>query len=264
MNLVRQKGRAPAFTLVELLVLIIILFLLAVLMLPALAGTRSNTKAAQCLNNLRRLTGAWQMYAGDNADRVMANPTWVAGVMDWSVSPDNTNSAKLIDPTQSPVARYVQAADSFKCPADNYAPASLLALGYSRVRSVSLNAALGGSPPLNQQIAGRTYFAVRKMTELNKPGPANTIVLLDEHPDSINDGTFFLSEGLQPSSAQWIDLPASYHDRGAGISFADGSAMLRRWQDNRTVIPVRYFTLTLGPAPNSVDYIWLNDRMPYR
>ena len=259
MNCDRQKKQTAAFTLVELLVLILAVLVLAVLILPAFAGTRSNTKAAQCLNNQRRLTAAWQMYASDNADRMMTNPTWVAGVMDWSPSPDNTNGAKLIDPAQSPVARYVQAADLFKCPADNYTSP------YGpRVRSISLNAALGGSPFINNQIPGRSYFAARKVTELNKPGPASTIVLLDEHPDSINDATFFLSEGLQPSSAQWIDLPAGYHGRGAGISFADGSAILRRWQGNRTLVPVSFFPPALFPTPNNLDYVWLNDRMPYR
>ena len=254
MTMQRQNG----FTLVELLVLTLVITVLGLVAVSGLAAARSNAKNPQCLNNLRRLTGAWQMYASDNADRMIANPTWVAGVMDWTPSPDNTNSAKLIDPVQSPIARYVRAADLFKCPADIYTTA----FG-ARVRSVSLNAALGGSPMITQGIPGRTYFAARKITELNKPGPAGTMVMLDEHPDSINDATFFVAEAYL--TALWIDLPAGYLERGAGISFADGSAMLKRWVDNRTSPPVNYFPPNLQlPTPGNPDYVWVIDRVPYR
>ena len=259
------NGRCAAFTLIELLVVIFILSVLAAMVFPALAGTNPKSKAAQCMNNLRRLTGAWQMYASDNADQIIANPTWVAGFMDWNISPDNTNTMKLIDPIQSPIARYVQAADLFKCPADNYLSPVQRASAFSqRMRSVSLNGALGGNPLINNQIAGRTYFGARRVTELSKPGPANTIAILDEHPDSINDGTFFAMEGLQASNAQWVDLPASYHAGGGGLSFADGHAIMRRWQDIRTVRPVGFITPPSLFVPGSVDYVWVNDRLPYR
>ena len=252
--------RRNGFTLIELLVVIVVVVMLGAFAVSVSAGARSNSKAAQCLNNLRRLTGAWQMYASDNADRMITNPTWVAGVMDWNPSPDNTNWVKLIDPAQSPIARYVQAADLFKCPADRYTSP----FG-PRVRSISLNAALGGTPIINQGIPGRTYFAARKVSELNKPGPASTIVLLDEHPDSINDATFYVAEGLQPSGAQWIDLPASYHGAGCGVAFADGRSIIKRWQDPRTMIPVAMLPpWDIFASPNNLDYVWINDRMPYR
>ena len=262
----RNQTNKSAFTLVELCVLVVLVSVLILTLLPALAGARTNSKAAQCLNNLRRLTGAWQMYASDNADQLVGHPTWVAGAMDWNTSPDNTNSAKLIDPAQSSIARYVRAADLFKCPADNYvSPAQRFANFPNRVRSVSLNAALGGSLVINQGIPGRTYFAPRKVTELNKPGPASTMVMLDEHPDSINDAGFFVAEAYLVSTAQWIDLPAGYHERGAGISFADGSVMVKRWVDNRTSPPVNYFPPNLPlPTPGNPDYVWLIDRVPYR
>lgn len=265
MNCDGQRKRDAAFTLVELLVLILVVAMFTGLMLPALAGTRSNTKAAQCSNNSRRLTAAWLMYASDNADRMIANPTWVGGAMDWGASLDNTNSTKLIDPAQSLVARYVRAVDLFKCPADNYVSLVQQSSQFpQRVRSVSLNAALGGSPTIYQQTFGRTYFLARKITELNKPGPANTLVIFDEHPDSIDDGAFFFDIALPIQGAVWRNVPGSHHNGAGTVSFADGGAMVKRWQDARTIQPVLYFGPGTLTVPNSVDYVWVNDRMPYR
>jgi prepilin-type processing-associated H-X9-DG protein len=54
------------FTLIELLVVIGTIALLAVTLLPALAGTKIGTKNIQCLNNLRQLTSEALAYQSDN------------------------------------------------------------------------------------------------------------------------------------------------------------------------------------------------------
>ena len=92
-----------------------------------------------------------------------------------------------------------------------------------------------------------------------RPNPANTIVFLDEHPDSVNDG-FFIQF---PSQLQWADLPASYHNGAAGFGFADGRAEIHTWQYNATKAPVRYsFTMPPPVSPStSGDLVWLTSRM---
>src|SRR5947207_10710546 len=62
-----------AFTITELLVLMAITSFGVIVLTPALAKTKSNGKAIQCLNNLRQFTAAWLMYPGDNADHVPNN-----------------------------------------------------------------------------------------------------------------------------------------------------------------------------------------------
>jgi len=60
------RKQDDGFTLTELLVVIGTIALLAVTLLPALAGTKIGTKNIQCLNNLRQLTSGALMYQSDN------------------------------------------------------------------------------------------------------------------------------------------------------------------------------------------------------
>src|SRR5438105_9598803 len=80
--------RNAAFTLVELLVVIAIIAILAALLLPVLSAAKNKGKRAQCLNDLKQLGLAWQMYAADNDGKLAENPvmpslgnSWVKGNM---------------------------------------------------------------------------------------------------------------------------------------------------------------------------------------
>lgn len=262
-----NRKSPAAFTLLELLVVVVLLGLVATVFVPTLAGTRASSKSVQCLNNQRRLMVAWQMYASDQQDRLVSPSDWVGREwLDWGTTTGNTNTAILEDPEQSLIAGYVRSAGLFKCPADQFISPTQVSLGWKqRVRSLALNSCLGGSSVvIYYEIPGRSHFVAKQLSELTRPGPANTVAFLDEHPDSINNGTFSFDPGRATANAHWRDLPASYHQGGAGISFADGHAMIKRWQDSRTTPPVRYVTWSPLPVPGSPDYAWLNERMPYR
>ena len=63
------------------------------------------------------------------------------------------------------------------------------------------------------------------------------------------------------------DLPAYYHGRAGGLSFADGHSELRRWKDARTMRPIVKGTNQFpGPLlqPGNRDIIWLQERATRR
>jgi prepilin-type processing-associated H-X9-DG protein len=89
-------------------------------------------------------------------------------------------------------------------------------------------------------------------------------VLVDEHPDSINDAAFAVQMALPDAkTAQIIDVPASIHNGACGFSFSDGHSEIRRWQGKRIKVPVKnsLMSLPLGSAaPDSVrDVIWMSE-----
>jgi prepilin-type N-terminal cleavage/methylation domain-containing protein/prepilin-type processing-associated H-X9-DG protein len=74
-----------AFTLIEMLVVIAIIAILAALLMPAVARGKEMARRIACLNNLKELSLAHIMYAGDNDGRLCPrtlNPAWMTRLRD--------------------------------------------------------------------------------------------------------------------------------------------------------------------------------------
>jgi len=265
-----DRGTVAAFTLVELLVIVAVLAVVALCLVPALARTQPETRTFQCLNNYRQLSRAWRMYADDSNDKLagvrftggttLNDPRgpWVQGWLTWDPQSDNTNKALLIDPRYASLAVYCGKNPLlFKCPADQFLSALQRNYGWKeRVRSVSANICVGGidvsSGPIDPALT-----VVTKWSGLTNPKPADTWLLMDEHPDSINDGALFA-----PDLFHWYDIPGNYHDGGTGVAYADGRAEIHRWQASALNVPIRFIFSAPSVPQNDADILWMRARTP--
>jgi prepilin-type N-terminal cleavage/methylation domain-containing protein/prepilin-type processing-associated H-X9-DG protein len=270
-----HRSSASAFTLIELLVVIAIIAILASLLLPALVMAKVKAQTAQCTSNFKQMQIGWQLYNTDYSDFLAPNsdagpgshgqdfddPSWVAGNMYLATASlsdldECTNMDYLIGSQYADfgsLGPFTKNGKIYRCPADK-STVSYNGANYERVRSIGMNGWVGfstrdwlGCPP---------YKLNFKMADLANPGPAQTWVFIDERENSINDGWFALDMYNQNAGADWVDLPAIRHNRGAVLSFADGHSEFKKWLDGRTIADI-----TPGTAsPNNPDIAWLQQR----
>ena len=274
---VRPRPKS-GFTLLELLVVVALVALLAGLLLPALAGAKRSGQAIQCLNNLRQLTLAWQLYADDHDDALAYNLgrnetrqtiadgsflNWVNNVMSWELDEDNTNLTWV---TRGGLGPYTAGAVGlYRCPSDVVLSDRQEKAGWeARVRSISMNAMIGDAGEFtaagtNVNVPGYRQF----FRQAQIPEPSQIFVFIEEHPESIDDG-YFLNK---PATLEWHDLPASYHDGAANLAFADGHVEKHKWRVGQTKHPARPLPGLLPIAvseEDDADFDWLMDHTSIR
>ena len=110
------------------------------------------------------------------------------------------------------------------------------------------------------------------MSEMANPGPSKIFVLLDMREDSIDwgnlatDMTGYTGYPDNPTVIGFYDLPAFYHCRAGGLSFADSHSEIRKWRDPRTMPPLVENGQVNDQfrSPRNQDVMWLQERATRR
>jgi prepilin-type processing-associated H-X9-DG protein len=213
-----RRLKLPAFTLVEILVVIGIIGILIAILLPALSKARGAAKTLQCLSNLRQLGLATEMYAGEHRGYLPYPTTTLGEQLLWFNVLDPYLQAVAQDNRTGVAAgrtykrfKQCEVYESFDGGKESGAQDDTKEFS----RSYKMNSMLRHNNPYAQAKVSE----VKQSSEFVYIGDGVSLDLTGPIPDQWENGQFSM-EVNDVTEAN----PALRHNGGANILFVDGHA----------------------------------------
>lgn len=229
----RPPGRA-AFTLVELLVVIVIIGALAGLSFPMISSMRGRAEITKCTNNLRAWSVAIQGYAGDH-NQMVRYEEWE----DIGTPKQFYNSyfpAPQIPWPQKGGVMGAAVGMHRMCPSQKWDGQGNSPLrGYVFVRPNEFDDASGkykrGEVDLDRTTAGGDHYSLAKVAR-----PSQLLMMMDANAYKNIYRTTEITQYVKPVCIN-SDKEVIRHGGGVNALFADGHIEFLKWSDVDPAIP---------------------------